>query len=62
MHVFYSAVKLHARLCLLGMHDVQSSPTDSGEVLKSIHLPREQGVQEVTLEQLQVFKVHLYTM
>ncbi|XP_023691064.1 sema domain, immunoglobulin domain (Ig), short basic domain, secreted, (semaphorin) 3H [Paramormyrops kingsleyae] len=30
--------------------------TDSGEVLKSIHLPREQGVQEVTLEQLQVFK------
>lgn len=31
---------------------------DSGLVLKSIHLPKEQGQsQEVTLEQLQVFKV-----
>lgn len=31
---------------------------DSGLVLKSIHLPKEQGrSEEVTLEQLQVFKV-----
>lgn len=31
---------------------------DSGQVLKSIHLPKEHGVpQEVTLEQLQVFQV-----
>ncbi|XP_029105642.1 sema domain, immunoglobulin domain (Ig), short basic domain, secreted, (semaphorin) 3H isoform X2 [Scleropages formosus] len=40
-----------------GQYDVLFVGTDSGEVLKSIHVPREQpGGQEVILEQLQVFK------
>lgn len=40
-----------------GQYDVLFIGTDSGLVLKSIHLPREQGpTQEVTLEQLQVFQ------
>ncbi|MCJ8734819.1 hypothetical protein PDJAM_G00239710 [Pangasius djambal] len=40
-----------------GQYDVLFIGTDSGLVLKSIHLPKEQGQsQEVTLEQLQVFK------
>ncbi|GAA6069209.1 sema domain, immunoglobulin domain (Ig), short basic domain, secreted, (semaphorin) 3H, partial [Tachysurus ichikawai] len=40
-----------------GQYDVLFIGTDSGLVLKSIHLPQEQGQsQEVTLEQLQVFK------
>ncbi|KAM6976474.1 sema domain, immunoglobulin domain (Ig), short basic domain, secreted, (semaphorin) 3H [Aplochiton taeniatus] len=40
-----------------GTYDVLFIGTDSGLVLKSIHLPREDGLsQEVTLEQLQVFK------
>ncbi|XP_067096370.1 sema domain, immunoglobulin domain (Ig), short basic domain, secreted, (semaphorin) 3H isoform X1 [Osmerus mordax] len=40
-----------------GQYDVLFIGTDSGLVLKSIHLPIEQGpTQEVTLEQLQVFQ------
>ncbi|KAK2841252.1 hypothetical protein Q7C36_012831 [Tachysurus vachellii] len=40
-----------------GQYDVLFIGTDSGLVLKSIHLPQEQGQsQEFTLEQLQVFK------
>ncbi|KAI5610320.1 sema domain, immunoglobulin domain (Ig), short basic domain, secreted, (semaphorin) 3H isoform 1 precursor, partial [Silurus asotus] len=40
-----------------GQYDVLFIGTDSGLVLKAIHLPKEQGQsQEVTLEQLQVFK------
>lgn len=34
-------------------------PSDSGLVLKAIHLPKDHGQsQEITLEQMQVFKVH----
>ncbi|XP_072222831.1 sema domain, immunoglobulin domain (Ig), short basic domain, secreted, (semaphorin) 3H isoform X2 [Leuresthes tenuis] len=40
-----------------GTYDVLFIGTDSGLVLKAIHLPREHGQsQEVTLEQLQVFQ------
>ncbi|KAJ8015903.1 hypothetical protein DPEC_G00001520 [Dallia pectoralis] len=40
-----------------GQYDVLFIGTDSGQVLKSIHLHKEHGVtQEVTLEQLQVFQ------
>ncbi|KAM9475254.1 sema domain, immunoglobulin domain (Ig), short basic domain, secreted, (semaphorin) 3H [Clarias gariepinus] len=40
-----------------GQHDVLFIGTDSGLVLKSIHVPKDQGQsREVTLEQLQVFK------
>ncbi|XP_010894114.1 sema domain, immunoglobulin domain (Ig), short basic domain, secreted, (semaphorin) 3H isoform X2 [Esox lucius] len=40
-----------------GQYNVLFIGTDSGLVLKSIHLPKEHGVtQEVTLEQLQVFQ------
>ncbi|XP_070964107.1 semaphorin-3ab-like isoform X1 [Oncorhynchus clarkii lewisi] len=40
-----------------GQYDVLFIGTDSGQVLKSIPLPKEHGVtQEVTLEQLQVFQ------
>lgn len=36
-----------------------SCPTDSGLVLKAIHLPKDHGQsQEITLEQMQVFQVH----
>uniref|UniRef100_A0A3Q3EUC1 Sema domain, immunoglobulin domain (Ig), short basic domain, secreted, (semaphorin) 3H n=1 Tax=Labrus bergylta TaxID=56723 RepID=A0A3Q3EUC1_9LABR len=44
-----------------GTYDVLFIGTDSGLVLKAIHLPREQGQgQEVTLEQLQVFQQWLF--
>ncbi|KAJ8393464.1 hypothetical protein AAFF_G00059370, partial [Aldrovandia affinis] len=40
-----------------GQYDVMFIGTDSGEVLKSIHLPKQAGrSHEVTLEQLQVFE------
>ncbi|KAG7472645.1 hypothetical protein MATL_G00111130 [Megalops atlanticus] len=40
-----------------GQYDVMFIGTDSGLVLKSIHLPKQPGhTHEVTLEQLQVFK------
>ncbi|CDQ97394.1 unnamed protein product [Oncorhynchus mykiss] len=43
-----------------GQYDVLFIGTDSGQVLKSIPLPKEHGVtQEVTLEQLQVFQVQV---
>uniref|UniRef100_A0A8C9RVW0 Sema domain, immunoglobulin domain (Ig), short basic domain, secreted, (semaphorin) 3H n=1 Tax=Scleropages formosus TaxID=113540 RepID=A0A8C9RVW0_SCLFO len=46
-----------------GQYDVLFVGTDSGEVLKSIHVPREQpGGQEVILEQLQVFKVEPFAL
>ncbi|XP_056453068.1 sema domain, immunoglobulin domain (Ig), short basic domain, secreted, (semaphorin) 3H isoform X2 [Gadus chalcogrammus] len=41
-----------------GTYDVLYIGTDSGLVLKSIHLPRDDGQsQEITLEELQVFKL-----
>ncbi|KAG8002833.1 Semaphorin-3A, partial [Nibea albiflora] len=44
-----------------GTYDVLFIGTDSGLVLKAIHLPREHGQsQEVTLEQLQVFQQWLF--
>lgn len=40
-------------------HTDASCPTDSGLVLKAIHLPKDHGQsQEITLEQMQVFQVH----
>ncbi|XP_029575938.1 semaphorin-3ab isoform X2 [Salmo trutta] len=57
VHYKFSRLLVERVEAVDGQHDVLFIGTDSGQVLKSIHLPKEHGVpQEVTLEQLQVFQ------
>ncbi|XP_067447748.1 sema domain, immunoglobulin domain (Ig), short basic domain, secreted, (semaphorin) 3H isoform X1 [Thunnus thynnus] len=57
VHYKFSKLLVDRVEAIDGTYDVLFIGTDSGLVLKAIHLPREHGQsQEVTLEQLQVFQ------
>ncbi|KAM7412310.1 hypothetical protein PAMA_021998 [Pampus argenteus] len=57
VHYKFSKLLVDRVEAIDGTYDVLFIGTDSGLVLKAIHLPREHGQsQEVTLEQLQVFR------
>ncbi|KAM7404411.1 hypothetical protein PAMP_011756 [Pampus punctatissimus] len=61
VHYKFSKLLVDRVEAIDGTYDVLFIGTDSGLVLKAIHLPREHGQsQEVTLEQLQVFRQWLF--